>query len=163
MNATDAVTFLDFSRRKTLELLDSIAAMPEPRAVLAWRAAPGRANIAWQLMHLAATDDRHLNVRIKGGQPQDADLIRRYAGGSTPDDDVPSVETIRARLNETRAAIRAHLVALTPEQLTQKPQPDAPWTYGEWFALLSWHEGHHQGQAHATLNLYKSAHGQAGK
>ena len=25
--------------------------------------------------------------------------------------------------------------------------------------VLAWHEGHHQGQAHLTLNLYKAAHG----
>jgi hypothetical protein len=25
--------------------------------------------------------------------------------------------------------------------------------------VLAWHEGHHQGQAHLTLNLYKAANG----
>jgi hypothetical protein len=30
---------------------------------------------------------------------------------------------------------------------------------GESFLLLAWHEAHHQGQIHLTINLYKAAHG----
>jgi uncharacterized damage-inducible protein DinB len=108
-------------------------------------------------MHLGATDDRHLNVRMTGGQPTNPEYIRRFAGGSTPDDDIPSLETIRAYVTERRAALTAHLAALTPEQLAQKPNEEAPWTYGEWIKLLAWHEAHHHGQAHITLNLYRAS------
>ncbi len=69
MTRTDMREWLEFARRKTLELLDAIATRPDAVAVLKWRPGPGRAHIAWQLMHLAATDDRHLNVRMGGGEP----------------------------------------------------------------------------------------------
>ncbi len=158
MTAADAQLFLDLSRRKTLELLDGIANRPDAAAVLAWRPGSGRAHIAWQLMHLGATDDRHLNVRMKAGQPRDPEYVRRFAGGSTPDEDVPTLDAIRTYLADRRADLLAHLQTLTPEQMATKPLPDAPWTYAEWFPVLTWHEAHHQGQAHLTLNLYKALH-----
>lgn len=153
--------FLEFTRKKTLDTLDTIAKRPDAAAVLAWRPGPGRAHIAWQLMHIAATDDRHLGVRMRLGEPTDAELVKRYAGGSTPDDKVPSVEEIRQYLNERRAAMLEHLSKLTEADLPKKPNDQAPWTYETWFQVLTWHESHHQGQAHLTLNLYKSAHGES--
>jgi uncharacterized damage-inducible protein DinB len=32
-------------------------------------------------------------------------------------------------------------------------------TIGKALQILVWHEAHHQGQAHLTLNLYKAQHG----
>src|SRR5258708_4260774 len=98
MNPADLQTMMELPRRKTLELLDAIAKRPDPAAVLHWRPGSGRAHIAWQLMHIAATDDRHLNVRMKGGTAKDAELVRRFAGGSVPDDDIPSMDEIRRYL-----------------------------------------------------------------
>ena len=95
MTPADLEAFLNFSRRKTLDLLDSLAQQPTAGAILAWRPGPGRAHIAWQLMHLAATEDRHLNVRMNGGQPKEPELVRRFAGGSVPDDTIPTIEEIR--------------------------------------------------------------------
>jgi uncharacterized damage-inducible protein DinB len=158
MNAADVQSFLDISRRKTLELLDNIAKRPDAAAILGWRPGPGRAHIGWQLMHIAATDDRHLNVRMHPGQPREPEYVRRFAGGSTPDEEVPSLDTIRSYLTDRRSDMLAHLRSLSAEQLEKKPTPDAPWAYAEWFQVLTWHEAHHQGQAHLTLNLYKAAH-----
>jgi len=41
-------------------------------------------------MHIAATDDRHVHMRMTGGQPQEAENVRRFAGGSTPDESIPA-------------------------------------------------------------------------
>jgi len=158
MNAADLQEILDFSRRKTLELLDTIAKRPDPAAILGWRPGPGRAHIAWQLLHVAATDDRHLHVRMKGGEPSNPDFVRRFAGGSTPDDTVPGVDGIRQYLTEKRQELLAHLQGLTDADLDGKPNEAAPWIYREWFKVLAWHEAHHQGQAHLTLNLYRMQH-----
>ncbi len=158
MNAADLVNLLELPRRKTLELLDAIARTPDPAAVLGWRPGPGRAHLAWQLMHIAATDDRHLNVRMKGGTARDPERVRRFAGGSVPDDDIPSVEEIRRYLSDRRQDMLDHLRTLRDDQLPTKPTPEAPWTYQEWIHVLAWHEGHHQGQAHLTLNLYRATH-----
>src|SRR5262245_31298334 len=63
MTSADLESFLTMSRKKTLELLEAIAKQPQQAAILSWRPGPGRAHIGWQLMHIAATDDRHLMVR----------------------------------------------------------------------------------------------------
>lgn len=159
MNASDLERLLVRSRAKLIELLDAVAATPDPLAVLGWRPGPGRAHLAWQLMHVAATDDRHLNVRMRGGDPADAELVRRYAGGSTPDDGIPGPDAIRAYLTARRDALLKHLRGLSEADLAGKPNEQAPWAYREWFEVLAWHEAHHHGQAHLTYNLYREAHG----
>src|SRR5262249_44498598 len=105
-----------------------------------------------------ATDDRSLNVRVKSGEPAEPEFVRRFAGGSTPDDDIPSVDVIRRYLADRRSALLDHLAGLSDADLATRPSEQIPWPYQEWFTLLAWHEAHHQGQAHLTFNLYKSAH-----
>src|SRR5262245_54228581 len=158
MTASDLILFLEHGRRKTMELLDVIAARDNSAAILSWRPGPGRAHIAWQLMHIAATDDRHLNVRMKGGEPREPEHVRRFAGGSTPDDEVPIVDEIRRYLTDRRRDLLDHLRGLSDAALLEKPNPQAPWVYTEWFRVLTWHEAHHHGQAHLTYNLYRAAH-----
>jgi hypothetical protein len=161
MTNTDLVTWLEFARKRTLDLFDALAKRPDAQAVLAWRPGPGRAPLGWQLMHLGATDDRHLNVRMKGGEPSSPDYVRRFAGGSTPDDNTLSLDEIRRYVVERRTAILDHFRSLSDDQLGRKPNDQAPWTYQEWAQVLAWHEAHHHGQAHLALNLYKAAHGEA--
>jgi len=149
---------LAYNRGRTLAFLDTLAKSADVAKVLAWRPGPGRAHIAWQLMHIAATDDRHVHVRMTGGQPQNADLVQRFAGGSVPDDKVPSLDEIRTYLTSQRQELLNHFNTLTDADLAKKPNEQAPWNYGEWIKLLAWHEAHHQGQAHLNYNLYKAAH-----
>lgn len=157
MNQADLERLLTLSRRKTLELLDAVAASPAPAAALGWRPGPGRAHLAWQLMHVAATEDRHLHVRMLGGEPREPESVRRFASGSVPDDDVPPVEVIRGYLIAQRDALLAHLRGLSEADLAVKPTPQAKAVYREWFQILAWHEAHHHGQAHLTFNLYRAA------
>lgn len=157
MNKTDLEAMLSLSRRKTLELLNAIETSAAPAAVLGWRPGPGRAHLAWQLMHIAATEDRHLNVRMTGGEPREPDLVQRFAGGSVPDDDVPPVGLIRSYLSAQRDALLTHLRRLSEDELGSKPSEQSQWAYGEWFQVLAWHEAHHHGQAHLTYNLYRAA------
>ncbi|MBY0522246.1 MAG: DinB family protein [Gemmataceae bacterium] len=158
MNVADLLSCMELPRRKTLELLDAIAKRPEADKILGWRPGPGRAHIAWQAMHVAATDDRHLNVRMKGGEPREPEYVRRFAGGSVPDDEIPALDEIRRYLTESRQRFLDHIRTISDAQLNQKPNPEAPWTYQEWVQVLTWHESHHHGQAHLTLNLYRAQH-----
>jgi hypothetical protein len=158
MTKADLVELLTLSRRRTQQLIDSLAARGDAARVLGWRPGPGRAHIAWQLMHIGATDDRHLQVRMRGGTPAVPDFVTRFAGGSTPDDNIPSLEQIATYLQQRRSALLEHLAALPDAALATKPTPDAQWVYEEWFRVLAWHEAHHHGQAHLTLNLYRAAH-----
>jgi uncharacterized damage-inducible protein DinB len=150
---------LEFVRKKTLDFLDGIAKMPNAAEALAWRPGPGRAHIGWQLMHIAATDDRHVNVRIGGGQAKEPAYEQRFAGGSTPDDNVPTVEEIRRYLGERRAAMLDFLESAKEEDFEKKPYEASPHTLENWFRIWIWHEAHHQGQAHLTLNLFKASKG----
>jgi uncharacterized damage-inducible protein DinB len=160
MNRTDIRALLEFARKKTLDTLEAIAKRPDAKAVLGWRPGPGRAHVAWQLMHIAATDDRHLGIRMKGGDAANPEYVRRFAGGSTPDDNLPTVDEIRRYLAERRTAMLDHFNSLSDADLPKKPNEAAPWNYETWVQVLMWHESHHQGQAHLTLNLYKAAHGE---
>jgi hypothetical protein len=157
MNAAGLESILNLSRRKTTELLDAIARVAEPTRVLGWRPGPGRAHIAWQLMHVAATEDRHLYVRMRGGEAKEPEFVRRFAGGSVPDDNVPPQEQVRHYVADRRRDLLELLRTLDDSRLATKPTPEAQWTYLEWFQVLAWHEAHHQGQAHLTLNLYRAA------
>jgi uncharacterized damage-inducible protein DinB len=98
---------------------------------------------------------------MKGGDSREPDFVRRFAGGSIPDDDIPSLNQIRQYLAERREAMLAHLGRLTDADLADKPNPEAPWPYREWFQVLAWHEAHHHGQAHLTFNLYRATHDSA--
>jgi uncharacterized damage-inducible protein DinB len=157
MTFADLFEMLEFNRQKTLGLLDNVGQQANAQAILGWRPGPGRAHLAWQLMHIAATDDRHVHVRMGGGQPQHPELVRRFAGGSTPDDSIPTLDEIRAYLASQRAEVLSHLKKLPDSALPTKPNDQAPWTYQEWLKVLAWHEAHHQGQAHITFNLYRAA------
>ncbi len=158
MTTNDLARLLEVSRKRLTDLIDAIAARPDAATVLGWRPGPGRAHLAWQFMHVGATDDRHLNVRMRGGQPVSPEFVQRFAGGSTVDDDIPSLETIRGYLADRRNDMIAHLRSLKDADLPTKPNVEAPWAYEEWFTVLAIHESHHHGQAHLTLNLYRAAH-----
>ena len=146
---------LDFSRQRLLNTLETIEKSGESvPTVLAWRPAPGRAHIAWQAMHCAATHDKYLNVILRGGKPHDEQLVANFGGGSTPgDENIPDLPQIRAALESSFGPFRNYVAGLTPEDMGRK-LPNGR-TIGESVVLFIWHEAHHQGQIHLTWNMYK--------
>jgi hypothetical protein len=162
MDKNTLLSVVDYVRDKLLGTLDAIEKSgADPAKVLAWRPGPGRAHIGWQAMHCAASLDRLLNVRLKGGKPADEALIANFASGSTPSDDkVPTLSEIRQALETHLANFKAFINSATPEELARKRDfPDGVQrsTY-DVLTLVCWHEAHHQGQSHLTWNLYKAAH-----
>jgi len=151
-------TCWEFNRGRTLELLGQIAELPDPQAALAWRAGEGRAHIAWQLMHVGVTEELFASERILGTSPDFADLIPRFKGGSTPDDDIPAVDDIRNLLDSSRQHLLSTFEQFSDDDLNTIPAGFAErgWSLGKILHVLAWHEAHHQGQAHATLNLFKA-------
>lgn len=151
---------IDYSREKTLGTLSSIEQLPDPVRVLGWRPGPGRAHIAWQLMHVGITEELFATDRFRGTQPAFADLVPRFRGGSTPDDDIPTPDRIREVLEQSREHLKATLATLTEGELdTVPPALQARGiTIRKALFIIPWHEAHHQGQAHITLNLYRAAH-----
>jgi uncharacterized damage-inducible protein DinB len=148
----------EFNRSRTLALLDSIAKEPSARQILGFRAAPGRAHIAWQLMHIGITEELFATERLLGSSPDFAEDVPRFKGGSTPDDEIPSVEHIREVLTQSREHLQSTLARFTQADLTIIPETfkERGWTLAQILKVLSWHEPHHQGQAHITFNLWKA-------
>jgi uncharacterized damage-inducible protein DinB len=162
MDFTDLKKIGDFSRQRTLDFIETLKKSGRAAEALAFRPAPGRANIGWQLMHLAATDQRFLFLRFQGVAVPDKDLNDRYAHGSVPADVVPPLDEIEARLASERKRLWAYIDTLAADQLTVVPPSIVPGpqrTMTEWLMMLAWHEGHHHGQSHITFNIFKAANG----
>jgi DinB family protein len=150
---------IQFNRVRTLATLDKIGQEPKPQRILGWRPGPGRAHIAWQLMHVGITEELFATERlVPGTQPQFAELVPRFKGGSTPDDNIPSVADIRLVLGEAREHLVATLQTLADADLTMIPEAlrERKFTLRDVLHILCWHEAHHQGQAHITLNLFRA-------
>jgi hypothetical protein len=148
-----------FNRDRTLATLAAIEKEADPRAVLAWRPAPGRAHIGWQLMHIGITEELFATERLAPHKPGAfKDLWPRFRGGSAPDDDVPTPDVIRRVLAESREHLLATVQEIKEDQLSVIPEAfkERGWTVRTALSVIAWHEPHHQGQAHITYNLCKA-------
>ena len=159
MDRATLLAALDFARSRLLNSLDQIEKSgPDASAALAWRPGPGRAHIAWQAMHCAATHDKYLNVNVRGGTARDEALVSSYGGGSTPSDlNIPTFADIRATLEKHYTPFRDYVASASPDELARKI-PNGK-TVAEAILLLTWHEAHHQGQIHLTWNMYRAVGG----
>lgn len=148
----------ELNRERTLITVDAIAEIENPQDVLSWRPGPDRAHIGWQLTHIAATEELFATERLIGTQPGMGDLIERFRGGSTPDENVPTLDQIREILSTGREHLIAALEQFSDDDLETIPVglQERGWTLRKTLQIICWHEAHHQGQAHLTLNLYKA-------
>ncbi len=154
-----SIKSIQFNRVRTLATFDKIAQEPDPQRALGWRPGPGRAHIAWQLMHIGITEGLFATERlVPGTSPPFADLVPRFKGGSTPDDNIPSLAEIRGVLSQNREQLLVTLGRFTDTDLTMMPEAlkERKLSFYDVLHILAWHEAHHQGQAHITLNLYKN-------
>lgn len=148
-----------FNRTRTLALLDRVEKLPDPQQALAWRPGPGRAHVGWQLMHIGITEELFATERLERDIPSKwPELIPRFKGGSTPDDDVPSVALLREVLAESRTRLIDTLSQFSEKDFAWIPTPlkERNFTLLDVLHVIGWHEGHHQGQAHITLNLFQA-------
>lgn len=154
-----SLSFWAANRDRTLSKLAEIEKLPEPLKVLGWRPGPQRAHIAWQLMHIGITEELFATERLLGSAAAFPELVPRFRGGSTPDDDIPSPAEIRKVLDTSREHLRATVRTFREEDLETIPAPfrERGWTIRQIFQVIAWHEAHHQGQAHLTLNLWKAS------
>jgi uncharacterized damage-inducible protein DinB len=151
------------NRPRTLVILDKIEKEKDPQRILGWRPGPGRAHVAWQLMHIGITEELFATERlVAGAKPAFSDLVPRFKGGSTPDDEIPGAALIRRVLEESRGHLLQLLtkfndadLGTTPEALSEPMRQRMP-TLLHVLQIISWHEPHHQGQAHITFNLWKA-------
>jgi hypothetical protein len=164
MDIDTLIASMEFARTRLLGILSTIEKSGQDvQKVLSWRPGPGRAHIAWQAMHCAATHDRYFNVRLRNLSAKDENLVSHYAGGSIPSDaNIPALADIRKKLEISFADALAAVRSLTPADLSREMDfGTVKRTIGETILLMGWHEAHHQGQIHLTWNLYKAANGVA--
>jgi hypothetical protein len=162
MTAIDVMLdVMELCRLRTLATLDEVAKLPDPIAVLGWRPGTGRAHIGWQLTHIGITEELTATERMQGTTPAFPDLVPRFKFGSVPDDNIPSMDLIRQVLAESRGHVQESFAKIQDSDLeTILPwYKERGWTIRRILQILIWHEAHHQGQAHITLNLWKAAHG----
>jgi len=148
-----------FGRGRLMATLADIEKSGHATEALHWMMpfGKGRAHMAWQMLHCAATMDRYLNVRILGGEPSNPQLIADYASGSVCRADLlVGPEEIRERLEEVTLPYYQYFLALDPSRWNEKPNPQADRTHFEMLMLISWHEAHHQGQCHIIWNSFKT-------
>jgi len=149
-----------FNRTRTLGLLDKIEQEPDPQKVLGWRPGPGRAHLAWQLTHIGITEELFATERLlPGTKPAYAEMVPRFKGGSTPDDEIPPAALIRKILTESREHLLATISRFGDKDLGTIHEffKDRKMSLLDVLHIIAWHEPHHQGQGHITFNLYKAA------
>ena len=151
---------MDLNRARTLSLLDAVASHPDPQQVLGWRPGPGRAHLAWQFTHIGVTEGLFATERLFPDQsPMFPDLVPRFRGGSTVDDDIPPLALIRDVLSQTRERLYDSVSKFGPEDLERivaRLKDGRNLTLQQIMHILGWHEPHHQGQSHITLPIYKA-------
>lgn len=148
---------LEFNRQATNRMLDEIEKSGKAEQILSWRAGKGRAPIGWQLMHFASTEDR-MAVTLGGSAVVSDAWSEEFKSGKPAGDKVPALAEIRKYMADSRASLEKAIDGFDLARLEEKPAPDARFTFKGIFQILVWHEPHHQGQAQATLNLFKAAH-----
>lgn len=162
MDKDTLIAAMEFSHGRLLGVLETIEKSGQDGgSVLAWRPGPGRAHIAWQAMHCAATHDAYLNIGLLKGAAKDQALVKSFSGGTTPsDENIPSLGVIRDKLASAYTDFKNFVARQTPQSLEVKALSPGgkERTVGESILLLIWHETHHQGQIQLTWNLYKAAH-----
>ena len=156
-----AILIMDGVRERTLATCSTIEETGRSSEVLGWRPGAGRAHVAWQLMHIGITEDLFGTERLKSTPCQFPNLKDRFRGGSQPDEDIPSLDEIRSVLDQSRSRLLETLRSFTEDDLAVIPEglKERGWTLEKAIQILIWHEAHHQGQAHLTLNLWNAANG----
>ncbi len=150
----------EFNRTRTLAILERVEGMADPQGCLAWRPGEGRAHVAWQLMHVGVTEAIFAAERLATKEGRHRELWDRFRGGSTPDDQIPSIAEIREVLASGREDLLSTLADKNEGELNElawEAKDGRRLTLLTVMQIVSWHEAHHQGQAHLTLNLYDAA------
>lgn len=148
------VQMIEANRAKTIATLERA----EELGALAWRPGEGRAHCGWQFMHIAATEEIFALQRFHNRELQTPEIADAYKHGSTPTDTVPPIEEIRDYLTASRVILVEAVQELDVDKLDLVPKTlkERGWSYKQALNLVAWHEGHHQGQAHITLNLFEN-------
>ena len=160
----EILALLRQNRVRTNQLISSIEKTGKTADILKWRPGKDRANIGWQLTHIAYREDQML-VETLQGQGKDKlaalDEIKAYMDLKHPGDHPPELAVIQWYLGEERRNLQIFIEGLDFSKIDANTPGERkkPLTYRDALRGLIFHEAHHHGQAHITFNLYKLSHG----
>ena len=151
-----------FIRNRLLKLLGEIEESGQTDA-LTWMlpfGEKGRAHIAWQMMHCAATIEKYLHVKLENAEPEDPELVEKFGGGSVPDpNQAIKPDQIKKALDKTLLPFYDLLNKLNPENIHNFPPGSPDRSYRDILYLLNWHEASHEGQCRIIWNSFKADRG----
>ncbi len=151
-----------YIRSRIIGFIKEIEATPYSQEALHWSMpfGKGRAHIAWQFLHCAATYDRYLNFRILNQEAKYLELVKAYGNGSVPNPKIiVKAEEILSALDITIKPYYEYFETLAPDKIENKPHDGADKTHREILHLLNWHEASHMGQAQITWNAFRAFRG----
>ncbi|MCB1143242.1 MAG: DinB family protein [Leptospiraceae bacterium] len=152
-----------FTRLRLLALLDTLEKSGHGEEALYWKlpfGEKGRAHIAWQVLHCAATLEKYFHIRLDNSEVVNKELVEHFGSGSVPDTNLKhDFSTIRNLLNSSTEKFYSYFNKLSPDQFDSKPFPDSEKTNNEILILLNWHEAEHTGQCQITWNSFKASKG----
>ncbi|QDU11325.1 DinB family protein [Gimesia aquarii] len=151
---------LEFNRNMTLKLLEEISQLDDPLSALIYQPGPQRAHIAWQIMHIAITEELFATNRLRKTTSHLSSWFPQFQKGSVADQNIPSMNEIRDILAKSRQNLLETLLTIHESDLDQIPEglKERGWTNRLALQVICWHEAHHQGQAHLLLNSWKAGH-----
>lgn len=146
----------EFHRARTLATLDAIG---DDASLLTRPPAPGRAAVGWHLMHVASVEERFAIDRLGVAEPAGGRLAADFGKGSGPAAEGVTAARVRETLDATRTLLLSGVSRLEGFAADETPDflADRGWTVSHFLHLIGWHEAHHQGQAHAVLNVVRGA------
>jgi hypothetical protein len=151
-----------FNRARLIFLINEINNSNHFESAFYWKlpfGENGRAHIAWQVLHCAATLDKYLNIRLLNIEPKDPTFVKMYGSGSKPDSNIKhSLDYILEKLDETSNHYFEYFLKLEEKSLNEKPKSGFEKTHKEILLLLNWHEAEHTGQCQIIWNSYKTLH-----
>ncbi len=150
---------MKYNRSLVNEVLAKIEKTGRAEEIINWSPPTGRASIAFQLMHIAASDDILLSENLRTTAPVSAKYIDDYARGKPAPRSHPSLKEIKKYLAATSAKLAAHVKTMSTADLDKKPTLKAWGTNYEMVQSIIFHEAHHQGQMHISWNMFKAAKG----
>ncbi len=149
----------ELNRSQTAKLIEKIEKSRQADKALGWIPPTKRVCAGWQLLHIAASEDNLANNLLEKKDLVSSELYELSRAKDKLElcrSGLPPLARIKTYLADSRKNLLETIARLDFQKLDEKPTPEAFGTRYELLNIFIWHEGHHQGQAHFTFNMYSA-------
>ncbi|HNE21515.1 MAG TPA: DinB family protein, partial [Leptospiraceae bacterium] len=127
---------MEFNRAATDHLLDELEKTGKADEALAWRAGTNRAPLGWQLMHLAASEDRQA-TRLGAQSLISEKYAEDFKSGKPAVSFIPKLPYVRQYLKDSRASLQKAIRDFDMSKMDQKV-PETDNTFRKLFQIILW-------------------------